>query len=449
MRGATSPRLQLELICARVLLPAGVRRRASVRPGSTGWSGARPSRAPARVPLAVAGAGPRPCLGSTGARRRPVVAGLGGSALRRPCGLPASGWPARGSGAAARRLPAAPRPRDGGRLRPPERPAAAGASGVPVAAARSLGPAGAPRAAGGAAARRLAGRSGRAGRRSVPGASPGLAASERGVASAAGFVAAGSLAPSAPGAEPPPRADRLRGAPPRARAAPDTAQGAAQVRQMWPQILEAVKNRRRFTWILLSQNAQVVRLRRHDPPARLLQRGRARQLRQRRQRGRAAAGAQRRVRRAVEDRGDRRPVRRRGSARAGRAVGRRCGPGGPGGSGGFGGGGGAAGRRPRSGAAPVGARWPGGQAAARAGGRAARPAQPAAPRVRPARPHARRRRAAAAGRAERPGRARAAARTAPRVPGGPQPPAASRRSRTTCRPRTTPISTSRRSPATT
>ncbi|BAJ29472.1 MULTISPECIES: DNA polymerase III subunit gamma and tau [Kitasatospora] len=34
-------------------------------------------------------------------------------------------------------------------------------------------------------------------------------------------------------------------------------QGAAQIRQMWPQILEAVKNRRRFTWILLSQNGQV------------------------------------------------------------------------------------------------------------------------------------------------------------------------------------------------
>ncbi|MGV9266421.1 DNA polymerase III subunit gamma and tau [Kitasatospora sp. NPDC003701] len=34
-------------------------------------------------------------------------------------------------------------------------------------------------------------------------------------------------------------------------------QGAGQVRQMWPQILEAVKNRRRFTWILLSQNGQV------------------------------------------------------------------------------------------------------------------------------------------------------------------------------------------------
>ncbi|MFE2678864.1 hypothetical protein ACFXEZ_34420 [Streptomyces hygroscopicus] len=35
------------------------------------------------------------------------------------------------------------------------------------------------------------------------------------------------------------------------------AQGAVQVRQMWPDILEAVKNRRRFTWILLSQNATV------------------------------------------------------------------------------------------------------------------------------------------------------------------------------------------------
>ncbi|NUK97282.1 DNA polymerase III subunit gamma and tau, partial [Streptomyces lunaelactis] len=34
-------------------------------------------------------------------------------------------------------------------------------------------------------------------------------------------------------------------------------QGAVQVRNMWPDILEAVKNRRRFTWILLSQNAQV------------------------------------------------------------------------------------------------------------------------------------------------------------------------------------------------
>ncbi|MFC6514537.1 hypothetical protein ACFQFR_17890 [Streptomyces goshikiensis] len=35
------------------------------------------------------------------------------------------------------------------------------------------------------------------------------------------------------------------------------AAGAGQVQAMWPGVLEAVKNRRRFTWILLSQNAQV------------------------------------------------------------------------------------------------------------------------------------------------------------------------------------------------
>lgn len=33
--------------------------------------------------------------------------------------------------------------------------------------------------------------------------------------------------------------------------------GGPDPRMLWPNILEAVKNRRRFTWILLSQNAQV------------------------------------------------------------------------------------------------------------------------------------------------------------------------------------------------
>ncbi|MGW6247685.1 DNA polymerase III subunit gamma and tau, partial [Streptomyces roseolus] len=46
-------------------------------------------------------------------------------------------------------------------------------------------------------------------------------------------------------------------APAAAPAGGDMAAGAGQVRNMWPSILEAVKNRRRFTWILLSQNAQV------------------------------------------------------------------------------------------------------------------------------------------------------------------------------------------------
>ncbi|MFD7083034.1 DNA polymerase III subunit gamma and tau, partial [Streptomyces sp. NPDC059918] len=44
---------------------------------------------------------------------------------------------------------------------------------------------------------------------------------------------------------------------PAAAPSPGMAAGAGQVQAMWPGILEAVKNRRRFTWILLSQNAQV------------------------------------------------------------------------------------------------------------------------------------------------------------------------------------------------
>ncbi|MBM7059049.1 DNA polymerase III subunit gamma and tau, partial [Streptomyces sp. RHZ10] len=63
-------------------------------------------------------------------------------------------------------------------------------------------------------------------------------------------------------ATPPPAAPVAQAsAAPVAPAAPEggqnMSQGAAQVRNMWPDILEAVKSRRRFTWILLSQNAQV------------------------------------------------------------------------------------------------------------------------------------------------------------------------------------------------
>ncbi|MFH0521890.1 DNA polymerase III subunit gamma and tau, partial [Streptomyces sp. M41] len=56
---------------------------------------------------------------------------------------------------------------------------------------------------------------------------------------------------STPAAPPPPA--------PTAGAAPAYAppSGGLDPRMLWPNILEAVKNRRRFTWILLSQNAQV------------------------------------------------------------------------------------------------------------------------------------------------------------------------------------------------
>lgn len=56
------------------------------------------------------------------------------------------------------------------------------------------------------------------------------------------------------------------------------------------------------------------RLRRHDPPDRFRQRGRSGQLREQRQRRGAEAGADRAVQRALEGRGGRRPVRRFGTA---------------------------------------------------------------------------------------------------------------------------------------
>ncbi|MBV9832366.1 MAG: DNA polymerase III subunit gamma/tau, partial [Marmoricola sp.] len=61
---------------------------------------------------------------------------------------------------------------------------------------------------------------------------------------------------AAPAPQPPPPAAE----PPPAAAAP-AAQGAfglADVRRIWPDLLEQVKQMRRFTWVLLSQNAQVI-----------------------------------------------------------------------------------------------------------------------------------------------------------------------------------------------
>ncbi|MEV6974931.1 DNA polymerase III subunit gamma and tau [Kitasatospora sp. NPDC093806] len=81
------------------------------------------------------------------------------------------------------------------------------------------------------------------------------------------FPPAGEAPAPAPAAAPAPVQQAAPVAAPAAPAAPAPAsggqpsaaaqQGAGQVRQLWPQILEAVKNRRRFTWILLSQNGQV------------------------------------------------------------------------------------------------------------------------------------------------------------------------------------------------
>ncbi|MGW4758804.1 DNA polymerase III subunit gamma and tau, partial [Streptomyces chartreusis] len=68
--------------------------------------------------------------------------------------------------------------------------------------------------------------------------------------------------PAGPGSTPAPTPPPTASAPAPAAGAGAAAayappSGGLDPRMLWPNILEAVKNRRRFTWILLSQNAQV------------------------------------------------------------------------------------------------------------------------------------------------------------------------------------------------
>ncbi|CAM5633712.1 hypothetical protein SSPIM334S_03073 [Streptomyces spiroverticillatus] len=200
MRGATSPRLQLELICARVLLPAAFDDERSVQ--------ARLDR-----------------LERNG--------GGGGGGFVQGGGMP--GMPPVGyvpgpeaQGAPAQVAPPAPT------AAPMAAPVAPVAPAAPVAPVAPAPAAEAPAAPAPAPVRRPGGWP----TASAPGAGrPEPVAPPQ---AAAPLVAAPSAGPA-------------QGAPPSQAAA----QGAAQVRNMWPNILEAVKNKRRFTWILLSQNAQV------------------------------------------------------------------------------------------------------------------------------------------------------------------------------------------------
>ncbi|MCX4788126.1 MULTISPECIES: DNA polymerase III subunit gamma and tau [unclassified Streptomyces] len=234
MRGATSPRLQVELICARVLLPAAFDDERSLqarldrleRGASFATTGPGPAMGYVPGPEALTHAhdpapvapGVQPGAGPAAARaaaRGEAPAPTAPSAPVTPAAPPA---PAQPVTPAAPAVPAAPQP-------PAEAPAAASAGGQrpgawPTAAAPDSGrrPGGWPTA-------------------SAPGQSP---------------VPQAVQAPAAP-VQPPPATPGPAATP----SGPGTMQGAGQVRNMWPDILEAVKNRRRFTWILLSQNAQV------------------------------------------------------------------------------------------------------------------------------------------------------------------------------------------------
>lgn len=239
MRGATSPRLQLELICARVLLPAAydderslmarldrLERGGNFMAGMAGMAGAQGGQG-------GQGGGPGPAMGyvpgpDAHAGAQPQVPPGGGVAAARAA--------VRGGGQvpeAEVRVAAPPAPIPA----PPAAPAPEAPAAAPSGERR---PGGWPTA-------------------SAPGSGPGQAAP------------AASSAPSAP-----PEAPRPGGWPtaasaggggapapqqsapaPSAAPAPAAAGGGPDPRSLWPNILDAVKGRRRFTWILLSQNAQV------------------------------------------------------------------------------------------------------------------------------------------------------------------------------------------------
>ncbi|MER5749555.1 DNA polymerase III subunit gamma and tau [Streptomyces sp. NPDC002088] len=254
MRGANSPRLQLELICARVLLPAAYGDERSVmarldrveRGVNFSGGGGAPAAAYVPGPEAHGGAAPvgvpaaqQPSdgvaipPGGGAAAARAAVRGPGAAGAQAP-GAGASGAPA------AAQVPAAA----------PQAPTPAPAQ-APVAAATSAPPAQDAPAAADASTRTP-----------PPGAWPTATAAGSGrrpggwpTAAPAGS-GGGSRPPATPApATPAPAAPAT--AAPAAAAAYAPPAGGLDPRMLWPNILEAVKNRRRFTWILLSQNAQV------------------------------------------------------------------------------------------------------------------------------------------------------------------------------------------------
>ncbi|MGR8009727.1 DNA polymerase III subunit gamma and tau [Streptomyces hypolithicus] len=208
MRGATSPRLQLELICARVLLPGAFDDERSLqarldrleRSGGGGGGGFMPATS-----------APGPAMGYVPGPEAHGCAGNAGAAPAAAAPVPPA--PVAAAEPAPPAVDAGAGPADGGGQRPGSWPGSGGGSGQQDAGRR---PGGWPTAS--------APGQGRPEPQAAPAPAP--------VAAPADAAGPGGVSPSA-------------------------AQGAIQVQSMWPGILEAVKNRRRFTWILLSQNAQV------------------------------------------------------------------------------------------------------------------------------------------------------------------------------------------------
>lgn len=275
MRGANSPRLQLELICARVMLPAAYGDERSVMarldrlergvnfsagggagmpamgyvPGPDAHAGAAaapvpPGGGPAAARAAVrvsGGPGQAPAAGP-GAPTGGAAGGTGGTAAPGPTGQtpPAPAAPGEAPQSGHRPQPSQAPPTPEPAPAPPSTPTPAPAAATPQAPSAPA-PGAWPTAAPAGGGRRPGG---------WPTATPAGGGTQP-PAPADGTPAPTPQQPPAPA--PAPTAAPTAGASP----AYTPPSSGVDPRMLWPNILEAVKNRRRFTWILLSQNAQV------------------------------------------------------------------------------------------------------------------------------------------------------------------------------------------------
>ncbi len=207
-RGATAPRLMLELMCARILVPGADNSvegfQARLERIERRLSGGGTAPAPDHAPVAAAPAQPTPT---------PTPAA---PAAVRPPSAPAGGGTSSTESAPDAVDEAPPEPSAGGEAQAPVDGGRQSTESAPDAV-DEVPPA--PQA-------------------STPEPSPEPAPEPD----------------PAPESEPEPAPDA---APP---AEPEPAPGAlsiADVRRLWPQILDRIQNLRRFTWVMLSQNAQV------------------------------------------------------------------------------------------------------------------------------------------------------------------------------------------------
>ncbi|MGY1544460.1 DNA polymerase III subunit gamma and tau [Streptomyces sp. MN6] len=246
MRGATSPRLQLELICARVLLPAayGDERSLMARLDRI-ERGVQFSAGGAAAGMPAMGYAPGPEAHGAAAAPAPAVVEPGGGPAAARAAVRAQGQPAPAPTpppAQTQAPAAAPAPPPATPQAPPAA-AAPAPSPAPSAPAPGAWPTATPAGGGGTGA----GAAGTGAARR-PGGWP--------TATPAGGGASRAQSPQ-PTAPPAPATPSTPSAPPASAAPPGGGGGGLDPRMLWPNILETVKNRRRFTWILLSQNAQV------------------------------------------------------------------------------------------------------------------------------------------------------------------------------------------------